>query len=173
MSEPRVVHNDEIEGAHGGVFKPVGRTLGATAFGVSLEQFPQGHAEYPDHDHAKDGQEEVYFVISGQATLTIDGNDHVMRPGSIAYVPPGHSRRFTMPDESVRFLAIGGTPGAPFTDVIAARETGGDLVASLSAASVIHTSRVLPADVEDERRRDEGSVQAVPATFAGSMTPCS
>ena len=61
-------------------------------------------------------------MISGQATLTIDGDDHVMRPGSIAYVPAGHSRRFTMPDEGVQFLAIGGTPGAPFSDVIAARE---------------------------------------------------
>lgn len=122
MSEPRVMHNDEIEGASDGAFKPVGRMLGATAFGVNLEQFPQGHDGYPDHDHSKDGQEEVYFVISGQATLTIDGNDHVMRPGSIAYVPSGHSRRFTMPDDSVRILAIGGTPGAPFTDVIAARE---------------------------------------------------
>lgn len=122
MSEPRVTHIDEIEGAHGGIFKPVGRTLGVTAFGVNVEQFPQGHDGYPDHDHAKDGQEEVYYVISGQATLTIDGEDHVLRPGSIAYVPAGHSRRFTMPDDGVQLLAIGGTPGTPFSDVIAARE---------------------------------------------------
>jgi uncharacterized cupin superfamily protein len=122
MSEPMVVHIDEIEGAHGGVFKPVGRTLGVTAFGVNVEQYPQGHDEYPDHDHAKDGQEEVYYVLSGQATLTVDGDDHIMRAGSIAYVSPGHSRRFTTPDEGVQFLAIGGTSGAPFSDVIAARE---------------------------------------------------
>ena len=122
MSEPKVIHIDQIEGAHGGVFKPVGRTLGVTAFGVNVEQYPQGHTRYPDHDHAKDGQEEVYYVISGQATLTIDGDDHIMQAGSIAYVPPGHSRRFTTPDQAVQFLAIGGTPGAPFSDVIAARE---------------------------------------------------
>jgi uncharacterized cupin superfamily protein len=117
-----VTHIDEIEGAHGGVFKPVGRTLGATAFGVNVEQYPQGHDQYPDHDHSGDGQEEVYYVISGQATLTIDGDDHIMRAGSIAYVPAGHSRRFTTPDQGVQFLAIGGTPGSPFSDVIAARE---------------------------------------------------
>ena len=122
MSEPTVVHIDEIEGAHGGVFKPVGRTLGVTAFGVNVEQYKQGHDQYPDHDHADDGQEEVYYVISGQATLTIDGEDHRLRAGSVAYVPPGHSRRFTTPDGSVQFLAIGGTPGSPFSDVIAARE---------------------------------------------------
>ncbi len=122
MSEPTVVHIDEIEGAHGGVFKAVGRTLGVTAFGVNVEQYPQGHDQYPDHDHADDGQEEVYYVISGQATLTIDGTEHPLRAGSIAYVPSGHSRRFTTPDGSVQFLAIGGTPNAPFSDVIAARQ---------------------------------------------------
>jgi uncharacterized cupin superfamily protein len=122
MSEPAVLHIDEIEGAHGGVFKPVGSTLGVTAFGVNVEHFPQGHDKYPEHDHSSDGQEEVYYVISGQATLTIDGTPHQMRAGSIAYVPSGHSRRFTTPDSSVQFLAIGGTPNAPFSDVIAARQ---------------------------------------------------
>ena len=47
MSEPKVIHIDEIEGAHGGVFKPVGRTLGVTAFGVNVEQYPQGHDAVP------------------------------------------------------------------------------------------------------------------------------
>jgi mannose-6-phosphate isomerase-like protein (cupin superfamily) len=108
MSEPKVIHIDQIEAAHGGVFKPVGRTLGATAFGINVEQYPQGHDQYPDHDHASDGQEEVYYVVSGQATLTIDGDDHIMRAGSMAYVPAGHSRRFTTPDQGVQFLAIGG-----------------------------------------------------------------
>jgi uncharacterized cupin superfamily protein len=122
MSEPKVVHIDEIEGAHGGVFKPVGRTLGVTAFGVNVEQFPQGHEHYPDHDHARDGQEEVYIVLSGQATLTIDGEEHVMRAGSIAFVPPGISRRFTMPDSDVQLVAIGGSPQTPFSEILAARE---------------------------------------------------
>ena len=40
MSEPIVVDIDEIEGAHGGVFKPVGGTLGVTAFGVNVKRYP-------------------------------------------------------------------------------------------------------------------------------------
>src|SRR5438552_422871 len=51
------------------------------AFGVNVEHFPQGHDKYPEHDHSNDGQEEVYYVISGQATLTIDGTPHQMRAG--------------------------------------------------------------------------------------------
>jgi uncharacterized cupin superfamily protein len=122
MSEPSVVHIDEIEGMHGGIFKRVGSAVGVTAFGVNLEQYPQGHEGYPAHDHANDGQEELYYVISGQATLEIDGKEHSLRAGSIAYVPSGHTRRFTTPDGPVQFLAIGGTPGAPFSDLIAARQ---------------------------------------------------
>jgi uncharacterized cupin superfamily protein len=122
MSDPVVTHVDAIEGAYGGVFKPVGSTLGVTSFGVNVESFPQGHEAYPEHDHSADGQEEVYYVISGQATLTIDGEEHKLGPGSIAYVPPGHARRFTTPDGSVQLLAIGGTPGSSFGEVIAARQ---------------------------------------------------
>ncbi len=122
MGEARVDHIDDIEGVHGGVFKRIGSHLGATAFGVSVEQFAQGHDRYPEHDHAADGQEEVYYVISGQATLTIDGEEHKLRAGSVAYVPSGTKRRFTTPDGPVQLMAIGGTPGAPFTDIIAARE---------------------------------------------------
>ena len=67
MSEPKVVHIDEIEGAHGGVFKPVGRTPRATAFGVNLEQYPQGMTSTPTTTTPAT-EEEVYYVISGQAT---------------------------------------------------------------------------------------------------------
>lgn len=122
MSQPVVTHVDTIEGAHGGIFKPVGSTVGATAFGVNVETFQQGHDAYPEHDHASDGQEELYYIISGDATLMIDGKEHKLRAGSVAYVPSGHSRRFTTPDGPVQILAIGGTPGAPFSDVIAARQ---------------------------------------------------
>src|SRR5436305_2945827 len=117
MSEPAVSHIDDIDAAHGGVFKPVGSTLGVTAFGVNVEHFQQGHEGYPEHDHSADGQEEVYFVIAGQATLTIDGQDHSLRAGSVAFVPAGHPRRFTMPDGPVQILAIGGSGTAPFSDV--------------------------------------------------------
>ena len=89
---------------------------------MNIEQFPQGHDGYPEHDHAGDGQEEVYYIISGQATLTIDGAEHPLRPGSIAYVPSGTKRRFTMPDGPVEILAIGGAPGTPFIDGSAARQ---------------------------------------------------
>jgi uncharacterized cupin superfamily protein len=95
MGEAKVSHLDQIEGLHGGIFKPIGSHLGVTAFGVNLESFPQNHEHYPEHDHAADGQEEVYIVISGRATLTIDDQEHDLRAGSVAYVPSGTRRRWS------------------------------------------------------------------------------
>ena len=122
MSEAKVTHVDEIEGMHGGVFQPIGSALGVTAFGVNLETYPQGHDSYPEHDHAKDGQEEVYYVVSGRATLTIDGTPHELRAGSLAFVPAATRRRFTTPDSAVQLIAIGASPQMPFPDIIAARQ---------------------------------------------------
>ena len=86
MAQAKVGHLDDIEGAYGGIFKPVARHLGVTAFGVNVEEFPQNHEDYPEHDHGSDGQEEVYIVISGQATLTIDA--YVYGTAAPATSPP-------------------------------------------------------------------------------------
>jgi uncharacterized cupin superfamily protein len=122
MSDAKVTHIDDIEGVYGGIFKPVGRTLGVTAFGVNVQVRGPGDDGYPDHDHSKDGQEELYYVLSGAATLTIDGEPNDLRAGSIAYVPAGVSRKFTTTDSGVEFISIGGAPDTPFTEIIAARE---------------------------------------------------
>jgi mannose-6-phosphate isomerase-like protein (cupin superfamily) len=122
MGEAKVSHLDQIEGMHGGIFKPIGSHLGVTAFGVNLESFPQNHEHYPEHDHATDGQEEVYIVISGRAMLTIDDEEHDLRAGSVAYVPSGTKRRFTTPDSAVELIALGGAPGTLFKDIISARQ---------------------------------------------------
>jgi len=67
----------------------------------------------PEHDHAKDGQEEVYVVLKGSATLVADrpgvaaggGRPHSCWTDDEAPVPPG--------DRGVTLLALGATPGRP------------------------------------------------------------
>lgn len=38
--------------------------------------------------------EGVLFVVDGSATLTVDGTDHTVRPGSYAFLPPGTTWSF-------------------------------------------------------------------------------
>ena len=53
-----IVDAGEIE-ARRGVFKPIRPALGVTAFGINQIQLPPGGESF-EHDHAGDGQEEVY-----------------------------------------------------------------------------------------------------------------
>lgn len=61
------------------------------------------------HDHAEDGQEEIYLLVEGEATVTVDGDDVALSAGDAIRVPPGATRQIHNGDaESVFVLA-----GAP------------------------------------------------------------
>jgi uncharacterized cupin superfamily protein len=115
MSDVTVKRIDEFDTPNGGGFCRARASLGVTAFGMQVEQFPPNFQHHPEHDHADDGQEEVYTVLSGSATLHTGGSDIRLVPGVFARVGPGEQRKITTGDEPVQLLAIGGTPGAAYT----------------------------------------------------------
>jgi uncharacterized cupin superfamily protein len=106
---------EEFDSPNGGGFCRARATLGVSAFGMQVEQFPPNFQHHPEHDHASDGQEEVYTVLSGSATLHAGGQEYHLVPGVFARVGPGERRQITTGAEPVRLLAIGGTPGAAYT----------------------------------------------------------
>ena len=71
---------------------------------------------YPNHNHdvgAQDlGQEEVYVPLEGSAVLDVDGASFELRPGMMARVGPTQMRRIVPGPEGIRFIALGGAPGA-------------------------------------------------------------
>ena len=50
------------------------------AFGMQVIDMPPGYADYPEHDHAETGQEEVYVVLRGSAEMDVDGERVQHRP---------------------------------------------------------------------------------------------
>ena len=58
---------DELESIHHGAVKLAGAELGIRSFGMQVLDFPAGFTDYPEHDHAEDGQEEVYVVLRGRS----------------------------------------------------------------------------------------------------------
>jgi (S)-ureidoglycine aminohydrolase len=50
-----------------------------------LEVSPGGGAIAPEPDRTAQG---VYFVVSGELQLTLDGKSYTLRPGAFAYIPP-------------------------------------------------------------------------------------
>jgi len=124
MSDVTVKRVEEFDTPNNGGFCRARAGLGVTAFGMQVENFPPHFEHYPEHDHSDDGQEEVYTVLSGSATLHVGGEQHRLEPGVFARVAPGVKRKLTTGDEPARVLAIGGTPGSAYVVQPFAEEGG-------------------------------------------------
>lgn len=101
---------DELEG-YQGQFLYAGKGLGVTAWGMNVIKMPPRWTHYPEHDHAKDGQEEVYVVLAGSATLRAGDRQWPLDPGCLVRVGPTQRRKIIPSDNGVTLLAIGGVPG--------------------------------------------------------------
>ena len=104
----------DIEAIYGGGFKLARADLGVESFGMQILEMPPGYADYPEHDHAETGQEEVYLVLSGSAEINVEGERVPLDPDTVIRVGAGAKRKITPGDQGVRLLALGGTPGAVY-----------------------------------------------------------
>lgn len=119
MADVTLKKIDDLESYQGpsgrsGRFLYAAKGLGVTAFGMNVLKLPAGWADYPDHDHAKDGQEEVYVVLSGSATLDAGGEKFDLVPGTLARVGAEQKRKIVPGKDGVTILALGGTPGKAY-----------------------------------------------------------
>jgi mannose-6-phosphate isomerase-like protein (cupin superfamily) len=116
---------DEMEATHGGGFVKARAELEVTSFGLQVIQLPPDSDLYPEHDHAEDGQEEVYLAIGGSGWLDIEGERVELGKDVLVRVGPGVKRKAYSGPEGVRMLVMGATPGAayevkPFSELTAA-----------------------------------------------------
>jgi quercetin dioxygenase-like cupin family protein len=114
MADVTVKRTEEFEPTFRGGMLKARSGLGVTAFGMQVLRFPPNADRYPEHDHAHDGQEEVYIVLDGRATLHAGGEEYALEPGVYARVGPGEPRKLATADEGATILALGGIPGQPF-----------------------------------------------------------
>jgi uncharacterized cupin superfamily protein len=113
MADVTVRTFDELDN-YGGQFLYAGKGVGVTAWGMNVLRLPPNWPDAPEHDHAKDGQEEVYVVLEGTATLKANGETWELAPGTLARVGAGQKRKVLPGDEGVTILAIGNTPGKAY-----------------------------------------------------------
>jgi quercetin dioxygenase-like cupin family protein len=114
MADVTVKRLEDFEAIYGGAFRRVRAGLGVTAFGLGVIDFPPNATMYPEHDHAHDGQEEVYTLLEGRVVLRIGGEggeEHELVPGVWARVGSTEKRKFITGEEGARMLAIGAAPG--------------------------------------------------------------
>lgn len=114
MADVTVKRTEEFEPTFRGGMLKARAGLGVTSFGMQLLRFPPHADRYPEHDHAAGGQEEVYTVLEGAATLHVGDQRYALEPGVFARVGPSETRKLTTGDSAALVLALGGVPGQPF-----------------------------------------------------------
>jgi quercetin dioxygenase-like cupin family protein len=80
--------------------------LDAENLGVSVLECGPGYSGM-EHDHADEGQEEVYVLVEGAATVTVDGEAVAMEAGDALRIPPGATRQIANAEEESRFVLVG------------------------------------------------------------------
>lgn len=105
---------DELPAINHGVVRLAADELGVRSFGLQVLDLPARFADYPEHDHAQDGQEEVYVVLDGSAEFEVAGERLSAKPGTMLRVGPTSRRKLFAGPEGVRVLAIGCTPGGTY-----------------------------------------------------------
>jgi uncharacterized cupin superfamily protein len=84
-----LIHRDDCETA--GNWTLVRRTLDLKSFGVNLVDLAPGE-QIPEHDETERDQEELFYIVSGNPTLVVGGEDHRARAGTFARLDPEHRR---------------------------------------------------------------------------------
>ena len=105
---------DEMEAVNDGIVKLAGAELGVESFGIQVFDFPAGFSDYPEHDHTRDGQEEVYVVLGGSVEFEIGDRRVPLDRERMLWVGAGTKRKLTPGPDGVRILVIGSTPGKPY-----------------------------------------------------------
>ena len=114
MSDYTAKRIDEMDAIFGGGFVRARAELGVTSFGCQVVQLPANFAGYPEHDHAGEGQEEVFVVLDGEGRMTVDGEEIALDRETMVRVGPAARRKVVAGAQGLRLLALGGVPGAAY-----------------------------------------------------------
>jgi mannose-6-phosphate isomerase-like protein (cupin superfamily) len=105
---------NDMQAGFGGGFIKARAELGVSSFGMQIIAMPPDFGDYPEHDHAEDGQEEVYAVLDGSGWMDVGGDRVEMDEETLVRVPSGVKRKVHSGPQGIRMLVIGGCPGQAY-----------------------------------------------------------
>lgn len=108
---------DDLPTLWDGMCKLVRAGLGLSAFGVNVLDIGPDYVT-SDHTESESGQEELYIVLRGSASLLVGDPGQEERveltPDVVARVAPEARRLFHTGSDGARLLIVGGAPGQPY-----------------------------------------------------------
>ncbi len=114
-----IVHIDDLEkipvGDRGLQWRPIRSRFGIRAFGTNAYTADVGDEIVEEHTEGTYQHEEMYVVVRGRATFTLDGDEIDAPAGTIVHLPDPAVRRTAVAREpGTTVLAVGAKPGEPF-----------------------------------------------------------
>src|SRR3954447_463013 len=115
----RVVRITDVEPFADGEVRwhPLRRELGVSAFGVNAFSGDAGDRVSGEHDEvpgAAGRHDELYVVVSGRATFTVDGEEIDASSGTLIQVAKESRRTAFAAEPGTVVLVVGGRPGEAF-----------------------------------------------------------
>jgi cupin domain len=93
---------------------PLRAELGISAFGVSAYRADAGELVVPRHSEKSGGgagvHQELYVVVSGRATFTVEDETVDAPQGTCVFVPPGERREARAEEPGTTVLVVGAPP---------------------------------------------------------------
>src|SRR5512132_1556113 len=112
---PQIEYEDQPEEVD---WRPIRIHFGITSFGANVFSGRKGAQVIIEHRETEESgtqHEELYFVASGRATFTIEGEEVDAPAGTFVYVQdPNAMRSAVSEDDRTAILCLGGTPEAAF-----------------------------------------------------------
>lgn len=105
----RTVNIDDLD-VQMGAMRRLREGLDTRAVGLSVVDCDPGW-EGPEHDHAEGDHEEVYLLLSGDASVTVDGETVDLEPGDAVRLDPEETRQIHDVTEESRFVLAGANLG--------------------------------------------------------------
>ncbi|MGZ8693293.1 MAG: TPR end-of-group domain-containing protein [Gaiellaceae bacterium] len=104
--------------ADGRVRHKVREQFGIEGFGANAYRALEAGAtlinEHTETSVASNGQEELYVVLTGKATFTVDGDEIDAPAGTFVYVKPDAKRGAVADEAETAVLVVGGAPGQAY-----------------------------------------------------------
>ena len=93
------------------------RTLGVSSFGINAWTATEdGGQIIGEHEEASgEAHEELYIVVTGHATFTLDGEEVAAPAGTLVHVADPAVKRGAVGEEGTTILVVGAKPGEAFT----------------------------------------------------------
>jgi tetratricopeptide (TPR) repeat protein len=108
-----VAQLDDIDAL--GTWIPVRRQLGIEAFGVNAWRADAGEDVIAEHTEEQNRHQELYLVLAGRATFTVDGEDVDAPVGTlVALADPAARRKAVAQEDGTTVLAVGGPAGEAY-----------------------------------------------------------